>query len=139
MSWRLRRLLQVKLGRLETEALSEEELTANVIEMARLFGWRIAHFRSVETKRRGWQTPVQGDGKGYPDLCLVRERIVFIELKCGRNKLEPEQETWRDWILAAGGEWHLLTDKDWESGKAETILAHPHTSVRSVIMGGDAL
>ena len=107
--------------------------------MARLFGWRIAHFRSVETKRQGWQTPVQGDGKGYPDLCLVRERIIFIELKCGKNKLEPEQEVWRDKIILAGGEWYLLTDKNWEEGLAEKILGHPHTSVASVTLGGDAL
>jgi len=107
--------------------------------MARLFGWRVAHFRSVETKRQGWQTPVQGDGKGYPDLCLVRERIIFIELKVGRNKLTFEQEEWRDRILAAGGEWHLLTDKGWAEGLAETILQLPHTSVRSVTLGDDAL
>ena len=132
-------MLPLQPWSLAADPVTEKELTANVISMARLFGWRIAHFRSVETKRRGWQTPVQGDGTGYPDLCLARDRIVFIELKVGRNKLTAEQETWRDWILQAGGEWHLLTDKDWEAGKAEEILGHPHTSVRSVTLGGDAL
>ena len=138
MPRRLLRLLPVELRCLETEALTEKELTADVIAMARLFGWRIAHFRSVETKRQGWQTPVQGDGKGFPDLCLVRERVIFIELKVGKNKLAPEQETWRDWIIASGGEWHLITDKGWLDGQAEEILGHPHTSVRSVTLGGDA-
>jgi len=132
-------LLSLVLRNLAAHPLTEKELTASVIGMARLFGWRIAHFRSVETKRQGWQTPVQGDGKGYPDLCLVRERIIFIELKCGKNKLEPEQEVWRDKIIEAGGEWHLLTDKGWLDGKAEEILGHPHTSVVSVTLGADAL
>ena len=132
-------MLPLQPRRLAQAPLTEKELTASVIQMARLFGWRIAHFRSVETKRQGWQTPVQGDGKGYPDLCLVRERIIFIELKCGKNKLEPEQEVWRDKIILAGGEWYLLTDKNWEEGLAEKILGHPHTSVASVTLGGDAL
>lgn len=102
--------------------MTEKELTAAVIEMARAFGWRVAHFRSVETKRRGWQTPVAGDGKGFPDLCCVRDRVVFIELKVGKNKPEPEQEVWADKINRSTGEYYLLTDKGWMDGEAEEIL-----------------
>jgi len=119
--------------------VKEAELQRSVIEMARLFGWRIAHFRTAQSKKGHWITPVGADGKGFPDLCLVRERIVFIELKVNYRGLSYEQEVWRDKIKAAGGEWHLLTDKGWENGKAEEILQHPHTSVRSVTLGDDAL
>jgi len=104
------------------QGLTEKELTQAVIEMARAFGWRIAHFRSVETKRRGWQTPFAGDGKGFPDLCCVRDRVVFIELKVGKNKAEPEQQVWAEKIGRSTGEYYLLTDKGWMDGEAEEIL-----------------
>jgi hypothetical protein len=46
--------------------LSEAAFTDAVIELARLGGWRVAHFRPARTAS-GWRTPVQGDGAGFPD------------------------------------------------------------------------
>lgn len=138
LSRRLLRLLSLQPRRLAEGVLKESELQRSVIEMARLFGWRIAHFRTAQSKKGHWITPVGADGKGFPDLCCVRERVIFIELKVNYRGLSPEQEVWRDKIKAAGGEWHLLTDKGWEMGRAEEILQHPHTSVASVRLGGDA-
>jgi hypothetical protein len=107
-----------------------------VIGVARLFGWRVAHFRTAQSQKGHWLTPVGGDGKGFPDLCLVRERIVFIELKIHGRPLKQEQIVWRDWILGAGSEWYLITDRDWAAGMVERILQHPHTTIRSVKMEG---
>lgn len=100
----------------------EEELQAGIIEMARFFGWRVAHFRTAMNARGDYQTPVGGDGKGFPDLCLVRDRIVFAEIKAGKNTLGPEQKAWRDWIIAAGGTWYLWREKEWLDGDVEAIL-----------------
>lgn len=37
---------------------------------------------------------VQGD-KGFPDLVMVRgQRLIFAELKVGKNKLSAEQSQW---------------------------------------------
>jgi hypothetical protein len=83
-------------------------------------------------------TPVGADGKGFPDLCLVRERIVFMELKVRYRQLTPEQELWRDRIILAGGEWWRISEKEWESGMVEQILRPSQVSVRSASMGGDA-
>jgi len=83
-------------------------------------------------------TPVGADGKGFPDLCLVRERIVWMELKVNYRKLEPEQEIWRDRIIEAGGEWYLITEKEWQSGLVDMVLRPAQVSVRSASMGGDA-
>lgn len=63
---------------LTTEAMFQIE----IIELARILGWRVAHFRPAQT-RHGWRTPVAADGKGFPDLVLVRERVIYAELKVG--------------------------------------------------------
>jgi hypothetical protein len=83
--------------------MTEKELQKHVIDMAHLFNWTVAHFRSVETKRQGWQTPVQADGAGY-------------------NKLSAAQEKWRDVLTAAGEEYHLFNDRDWQAGKIDPVL-----------------
>lgn len=103
----------------------EKELQAAVIDCARIFGWRIAHFRSVPVRRGSstvWQTPVQADGAGFPDLVLVRERVLFVELKVGRNVLSTEQTAWINALRTAGEEARIWTDNDWEVGIIEAQL-----------------
>lgn len=61
--------------------LTEADFLRQVIDLARLLGWRTAHFRPAWSSR-GWRTPVQGDGIGFPDLILVRrDRMIAAELK----------------------------------------------------------
>jgi hypothetical protein len=77
-------------------AISERAFQDNVIALAKLFGWRVAHFRPAQTKH-GWRTPMQGD-KGFPDLVLAKGgRVVFAELKSDKGKLSADQ---KDWIAA---------------------------------------
>ena len=85
--------------------------------LARQNGWHVAHFRPALTGR-GWRTPVQADGKGFPDLVLVRERVIYAELKSRTGSLEPEQRAWRDWLRATGAEWHL-----WRPDQRDEITA----------------
>jgi hypothetical protein len=102
--------------------MKERELQKAIIEMAGFFGWRIAHFRTAINARGHYQTPVAADGAGFPDLCLVRDRIVFAEIKVGYNKLSTAQEIWRDAIIGAGGEWFEWREANWESGAVEEAL-----------------
>jgi hypothetical protein len=108
--------------------MRERDLQLAVIEMAHVYGWLVAHFRTAQTRRGAWVTPVGADGKGFPDLCLVRERVVFLELKVRYRGLTDEQKLWRDRIVAAGGEWHLVTDRSWHKGYLDEVLigfVHP--------------
>lgn len=74
--------------------ISEKAFQAHVIRAAKLNGWMVAHFRPGMTKRGRWVTPVQGDGAGFPDLVLVKDRVLFVELKVGKGVLSNNQKKW---------------------------------------------
>jgi hypothetical protein len=80
--------------------MSEKQLTAAIVELARTLGWLTYHpWLSVHS------------AAGFPDLCLVRgERLVFAELKVGTRTLSSAQERWRAALLAAGVEWYEWRD-----------------------------
>lgn len=79
--------------------ISEQEFQQQVIDLAKLRNWKVAHFRSVRIQRKDgscyYATPVQEDGAGFPDLILVRRgEIVVFECKRRGGKTSPEQEAW---------------------------------------------
>ena len=96
--------------------INEARFTKQVIQLSRVLGWRSAHFRAAQTAH-GWRTPVQGDGKGFPDLILLKgTRLVVAELKADKApKPRPEQE---DWLVAfrclPGAEVFIWRPKDFE-------------------------
>jgi hypothetical protein len=96
--------------------IHENEFTEQVLELALLYGYKRAHFRPARTKD-GWRTAVSGDGKGFPDLLLVRKRDgrkIAAELKVGKNKPTPEQLDWLETLAACGFETFLWYETDWE-------------------------
>jgi hypothetical protein len=79
---------------------TEKELDAAVCKLAKALGYRSYHthlsFMSAE---------------GFPDRVFVRRasvgrcgRVIFCELKVGRNKLSAAQKKWLDDLRAAGAE-----------------------------------
>ncbi len=112
-------------GMPQPRTMSEKALLGCVIDTARIFGWRVAHFRSVPVKRGPrvvWETPVQGDGAGFPDLVLVRESVLWIELKVGANTLSSAQVEWIRALDRAGAEHYVWTEHDWYEGAIEARL-----------------
>lgn len=91
---------------------SEDDFQADLIDYLHSRGWKVAHFRKARTKD-GWRTAVAADGKGWPDLVCVRERLVFIEAKSETGKLSKEQKLWRQWLIAARAEWYCWRPSDW--------------------------
>lgn len=102
--------------------MSEADLLAAVIALARVLGWRVAHFRTALTGR-GWKTAVAGDGAGFPDLLLVGHgRIIAAELKSDIGKVTPEQ--WK-WLCAFGQNGvgaHVWRPDDWRDGTIALVL-----------------
>lgn len=95
-------------------AVTEQQFQAQIIELARILGWRSAHFRPAKTVR-GWRTPVQGDGAGFPDTILVRgDRLVVAELKSAAGRVSTEQTAWLEALAAAGAETYVWRPADLE-------------------------
>lgn len=94
--------------------ISEATFTAQVIRMARVFGWLTAHFRPGMTKRGRWVTAVQGDGAGFPDLVLIKagKPPIFAELKAEKGKATPEQKKWLEAARAVGIRSYLWRPSD---------------------------
>lgn len=57
-----------------------------------------------------------GPSRGFPDLVLVRERVLVIEVKLGGHKPTPEQAEWLTAFRLAGVEALVATRKSWDDG-----------------------
>ena len=108
--------------RLKTKApqMSEKQFLAQVIELAKLYGWSCAHFRSARIQRKDgshyYATPVQADGEGWPDLVMARPpRLIFAEIK---SESGIPSEAQMDWInclnLCPPAEAYLWRPKDFD-------------------------
>lgn len=110
--------------------MTENDLLKTVIDMARLFGLTVAHFRTAQAKSGNWVTPVQGDGKGYPDLTIVGPGgVLWRELKSARGVTSPEQRTWIAKLIGAGQDAAVWKPEDLHSGRIETELRALRTRV----------
>ena len=106
--------------------ISEDDLQGAVIDRAHDLGWTVAHFRSVPVKRHDgtirYETPVQADGAGFPDLVLVRDRVLFVELKSDTGRVSTAQQDWMFALSHAGAEVHLWYPSQWRDGTIESVL-----------------
>jgi hypothetical protein len=92
---------------------SEDRFLGQVLTLAKLLGWRVVHFRPGRT-RRGWATPVQGDGLGFPDLLFLRAKTCFVaELKRAGGKPTEAQVEWLEAFRAADIAAYLWTPDAW--------------------------
>jgi hypothetical protein len=99
--------------------VTEAELQACVIDLAHVYGWKVAHFRPAQTSK-GWRTPVGADGKGFPDLVMAKlNHLIIVELKSDRGKLTDAQQ---EWIYALDAT--VWTPADWKSGLIQKILSN---------------
>lgn len=93
--------------------MTEEDFLKSVIDLAKLTGWKVFHARAAMTSK-GWRTPVQADGAGFPDLVLVRERVIFIELKSEKGKVSDSQWAWKDALQSAMAEFYIWRPSEWD-------------------------
>jgi hypothetical protein len=105
--------------------VTERDLQDFIVAAARLLGWRAYHARAARTKD-GWRTAGSYDSKGFPDLVLVRDRLLFAEVKLERGRLRPEQTAWLEVLREAGAEVYVWRPADWTSGVVEDVLRRVH-------------
>jgi hypothetical protein len=100
-------------GRTGAKGESEAGFQRRVIALAQANGWKVAHFRKARTKT-GWVTPVAADGKGFPDLVLIRGPVVLAaELKADAGRPTPEQTAWLAAFRSAGIAASVWRPRDW--------------------------
>jgi hypothetical protein len=108
-----------KAKRQRRAKVSEKEFQQQVIDFAHLHGWKVAWFRPVRVQRADgsvyYETPVGADGKGWPDLILVKGvKIVAAELKVGKNTTSPEQDRWLAVLATCCIPAFVWTPSTWE-------------------------
>ena len=92
--------------------INEAALQAAVIELAKLYGWKVHHTRAVQMPSGKWSTPIQGHA-GFPDLVLVRPPdTIFVELKSAIGKTSDKQDEWIAALFEAGQEVHVWRPRD---------------------------
>jgi spermidine/putrescine-binding protein len=96
--------------------VKEKDWLAQVRQLARLHGWRVFHAYD----------PILTD-PGFPDLVLVRERVIFAELKGPRGRVSERQWEWIDALMAAGAEVYIWHPDDIDE-VIETLREHRPTA-----------
>lgn len=99
-------------GVVSTKPLTEREWQAQVIDLARSTGWLVRHFSDSRRQVRPGVHVGDRLAAGVPDLLLIRERVVWAELKTDRGKLRPAQEVVIAALEAAGAEVHVWRPRD---------------------------
>lgn len=82
---------------------SECDFMGTVREAATVTGWLVFH--AFDSRR---------SPSGFPDLVLVRDRVVFAELKGATTRITRDQQHWLDALDAAGGEVYLWRPDEWD-------------------------
>ena len=83
--------------------MTEREWQAQVVDAARLMGWRVYHTHDSRRSEPGW-----------PDLALVRDRLVMAELKTDTGRVSNDQQKWLALLTAAGVETYLWRPSDFD-------------------------
>ena len=78
------------------EIESEQDFQRSIIRFAKSRGWLFYH--TWDSRR---------SEPGFPDLVLVRDRVLFRELKTDKGRLTAIQKTWRDQLKAAGADYQI--------------------------------
>ena len=74
--------------------ITEKQFQAQVIDMAKIFKW--TYYYTYSSKR----SPA-----GFPDLVLVREKVMFRELKTDKGRVSPAQKAWGVKLADAGSDF----------------------------------
>lgn len=90
----------------------EKDFQAQVVDLARRLGWVTYH---TYNSRRSTH--------GFPDLVLVRERILYLELKREKGSLTEEQKHWLRLLTAAGGQAYVARPRDLQA--LANLLGNP--------------
>lgn len=82
----------------------EADFQEQVVQLAELLGWVCWH-----------DNDPRRNAAGFPDLVLVRDRVIFAELKTQRGRLTGAQRVFLARLADAGAEVHVWRPGDWDA------------------------
>ncbi len=83
--------------------MNEAEWQRTVTDLARTLGYLIYH---TQDSRRS--------ASGFPDLVLVRDRVIFAELKTERGRMTGAQHWWVSTLRVARAEVYVWRPSDYD-------------------------
>jgi len=99
------------VGHLHDEKAPWDDLR-KVLEVETFQPWVVKVFRD-----EGWEAYHTHDSRrserGFPDLVLVRQVVLYRELKTMTGRLSLDQRRWRDALQGANEDWDLWRPSDW--------------------------
>ncbi|WP_309132653.1 VRR-NUC domain-containing protein [Brevibacterium sp.] len=101
----------------QAKAMTEAELQAMVIDLAKRMGW--THFHTFDSRR---------SEPGFPDLVLVhprQRRVLWRELKSEAGTTSPAQKVWLHNLKVVGEDVDIWRPRDWVSGRIQDELRGP--------------
>jgi hypothetical protein len=93
--------------------VTEAQFQRAVIDLALVCDWKVFHVS--DSRRPGPRGTWVGDrlASGFPDLVLVKDRVIYRELKVGLARLRPEQQVWIARLQDAGADAKVWRPVDW--------------------------
>lgn len=82
----------------------EKDWQATVRQLADTLGYRRA-YHTFDSRR---------SDTGFPDLVLVRDRVVFLELKREKGRVSEAQRGWLTSLHAAGAEVYVVRPRHFD-------------------------
>src|SRR5690348_11877711 len=73
--------------------ITEKQFQWQIVQLARLLQWK--HYHT-------WNS--MHSAQGFPDLVLVRERVIYVELKSQKGECSVHQLGWIEALRNAGQE-----------------------------------
>lgn len=83
------------------EDILEADWQRSIVGLAKQLNWLVYHTYNSRRSQAG-----------FPDLVLVRDRVVFVEVKREKSRLTDDQEQWFHALRAAGIEVYVWRPSD---------------------------
>ena len=92
---------------LALSAMSEKQFQAAVLDLAKRHGWLCFH--AFDSRR---------SQAGFPDLLLLKRRLIVVELKAETGRITRSQEEWLEAFRMCGIEAMIWRPADWPTIRA---------------------
>ena len=85
--------------------MTEKQFQSKILKIAKQFGWIAYH--TYDSRR---------SAPGFPDIVLVKDRVLFRELKTDTGRISPAQNDWGKALLEANADY-----KVWRPSEMDVI------------------